>query len=231
MLDRGGVELVCSVLRPDMDVLEYGSGGSTTFFRWRARENRLSYPLVVRASCSFQSICQKLDKHGAWQQLGTKGISFHKKVDFCLMEGEMLMLMSEVRSHFIGRWKTPWSCCHGGTGWATTSCKETCLQNPLRGLKKNTGGGSKKNIFKLSSWGCLCRSYIDKPASLARQFDLIIGDKNMFKEIKTCTSVSHKWHQCMCWTALYEEWWLCWSKSLSSNASKMAAMLELKFFQ
>ena len=112
------------------------------------------------ASCSFQSICQKLDKHGAWQQLGTKGISFHKKVDFCLMEGEMLMLMSEVRSHFIGRWKTPWSCCHGGTGWATTSCKETCLQNPLRGLKKNTGGGSKKNIFKLSSWGCLCRSYI-----------------------------------------------------------------------
>ena len=33
MLDRGGAELVCSVLRPDMDVLEYGSGGSTTFFR------------------------------------------------------------------------------------------------------------------------------------------------------------------------------------------------------
>ena len=91
------------------------------------------------ASCSFQSICQKLDKHGAWQQLGTKGISFHKKVDYCLM--------SEVRSHFIGRWKTPWSCCHGGTGWATTSCKETCLRNPLRGLKKNTGGGSKKITF------------------------------------------------------------------------------------
>ena len=81
MLDRGGVELVCSVLRPDMDVLEYGSGGSTTFFRWRARENRLSYPLVVRASCSFQSICQKLDKHGVWQQLGTKGNTQRIKAD------------------------------------------------------------------------------------------------------------------------------------------------------
>ena len=34
MLDWWGVELICSVLRPDMDVLEYGSGGSTTFFRW-----------------------------------------------------------------------------------------------------------------------------------------------------------------------------------------------------
>ena len=34
MLDRWGVELMCSALRPDMDVLEYGSGGSTTFFRW-----------------------------------------------------------------------------------------------------------------------------------------------------------------------------------------------------
>ena len=33
MLDRWGVELMCSILRPDMDVLEYGSGGSTTFFR------------------------------------------------------------------------------------------------------------------------------------------------------------------------------------------------------
>ena len=33
MLDRGGVELMCSILKPDMDVLEYGSGGSTTFFR------------------------------------------------------------------------------------------------------------------------------------------------------------------------------------------------------
>jgi len=32
MLDRGGVELMCSILKPDMDVLEYGSGGSTTFF-------------------------------------------------------------------------------------------------------------------------------------------------------------------------------------------------------
>ena len=34
MLDRWGVELMCSALKPDMDVLEYGSGGSTTFFRW-----------------------------------------------------------------------------------------------------------------------------------------------------------------------------------------------------
>jgi len=32
MLDRWGVELMCSILRPDMEVLEYGSGGSTTFF-------------------------------------------------------------------------------------------------------------------------------------------------------------------------------------------------------
>ena len=33
MLDRGGVELMCSALKPGMNVLEYGSGGSTTFFR------------------------------------------------------------------------------------------------------------------------------------------------------------------------------------------------------
>ena len=34
MLDRWGIELMCSILRPDMDVLEYGSGGSTTFLRF-----------------------------------------------------------------------------------------------------------------------------------------------------------------------------------------------------
>ena len=34
MLDRGGVELMCSVMGPGVRVLEYGSGGSTTFFRW-----------------------------------------------------------------------------------------------------------------------------------------------------------------------------------------------------
>ena len=34
MLDWRGVELMCSILTRDMDVLEYGSGGSTTFFRW-----------------------------------------------------------------------------------------------------------------------------------------------------------------------------------------------------
>ena len=33
MLDRWGVELMCSILKPHMEVLEYGSGGSTTFFR------------------------------------------------------------------------------------------------------------------------------------------------------------------------------------------------------
>jgi len=32
MLDWRGVELICSILTRDMDVLEYGSGGSTTFF-------------------------------------------------------------------------------------------------------------------------------------------------------------------------------------------------------
>ena len=33
MLDRWGVELMCSILEPHFDVLEYGSGGSTTFFQ------------------------------------------------------------------------------------------------------------------------------------------------------------------------------------------------------
>ena len=33
MLDPDNVKLVCSLLTPDMKVLEYGSGGSTTFFR------------------------------------------------------------------------------------------------------------------------------------------------------------------------------------------------------
>ena len=30
MLDRWGVELMCSILKPHMEVLEYGSGGATT---------------------------------------------------------------------------------------------------------------------------------------------------------------------------------------------------------
>ena len=93
MLDRGGVELMCSILKPDMDVLEYGSGGSSTFFWWWDYEI-MSFPILlllkqVMALFSSQSICQKLDKHGAWQQLGTKGVMFSsKKLCFDIFEGE-----------------------------------------------------------------------------------------------------------------------------------------------
>jgi hypothetical protein len=38
MLDRGGVEMMCSLLGPTVSVLEYGSGGSTTFFRHPAAD-------------------------------------------------------------------------------------------------------------------------------------------------------------------------------------------------
>ena len=41
------------------------------------------------ASFSSQPICQELDKHGAWQQLGTKGVYFsNQKVGFDIFEGE-----------------------------------------------------------------------------------------------------------------------------------------------
>jgi len=54
MLDRWGVELMCSILKPHMEVLEYGSGGSTTFFSqfvksWTAMEHNNKWePLVTK---------------------------------------------------------------------------------------------------------------------------------------------------------------------------------------
>ena len=33
-MDQGGVSLICSLLNKNLSVLEFGSGGSTTFFRF-----------------------------------------------------------------------------------------------------------------------------------------------------------------------------------------------------
>ena len=46
MLDPDNVKLVCSLLTPDMNVLEYGSGGSTTFFRCQVDQLTLLQELV-----------------------------------------------------------------------------------------------------------------------------------------------------------------------------------------
>ena len=43
-MDQGGVSLICSLLNKNLSVLEFGSGGSTTFFRfglWRDRKFEL----------------------------------------------------------------------------------------------------------------------------------------------------------------------------------------------
>ena len=55
MLDRWGVELMCSTLRKDMDVLEYGSGGSTTFFRRVSRSAWLFFSLKQGVGYGVQS--------------------------------------------------------------------------------------------------------------------------------------------------------------------------------
>ena len=64
---------MCSALRPDMDVLEYGSGGSTTFFRWMIIYLFLDLVdkiVIVFFAISllfepkvdqFQPVCEKLD--------------------------------------------------------------------------------------------------------------------------------------------------------------------------
>jgi len=54
MLDRGGVELMCSVMGPGVRVLEYGSGGSTTFFsqfvdQWVSMEHDTNWAPKVRS--------------------------------------------------------------------------------------------------------------------------------------------------------------------------------------
>ena len=110
MLDRGGVELICSILKPDMDVLEYGSGGSTTFFRWaEASDNNLSY--VAEASDRLILLSANLWKAGqAWSMIATGNQRY-------------LNFKSEAWFWYFWRWKTPWRCYHGGKRWPTTLSK------------------------------------------------------------------------------------------------------------
>jgi len=106
MLDRGGVELMCSILKPDMDVLEYGSGGSTTFFSqfvksWTSMEHDSNWEPKVKNTL--------------------KMLPWGEKVTHYLVQVDM----------------------------------------PSKSFE-----GTEEEY----------RSYIDKPASLGRQFDLIIDD-------------------------------------------------------
>lgn len=106
MLDMGGVELICSILKPDMNVLEYGSGGSTTFFSqfvksWTSMEHDSRWEPMVKDTL--------------------KMLPWGKKVSHYLVQVDM----------------------------------------PSKSFE-----GTEEEY----------RSYIDKPASLGRQFDLIIDD-------------------------------------------------------
>jgi hypothetical protein len=62
MLDRGGVELMCSLVGPAVSVLEYGSGGSTTFFRCRLAWS------AVHLICPSASLRRA---GSAWSMMGT----------------------------------------------------------------------------------------------------------------------------------------------------------------
>lgn len=95
MLDRGGVELICSILKPDMDVLEYGSGGSTTFFRWkeaRSRDDRLSYSYHAETSEALILILVNLSRAGqAWSTTATgnqRCLVFKSEAKWKYFEGE-----------------------------------------------------------------------------------------------------------------------------------------------
>jgi len=106
MLDWWGVELICSVLRPDMDVLEYGSGGSTTFFS------------------QFVKSWTSMEHDGNWVPK---------------VKNTLKML--------------PWA-------------NKVTLHHVARDLPTKSFEGSEEEY----------RSYIDKPASFGRQFDLVIDD-------------------------------------------------------
>jgi len=106
MLDRWGVELMCSILRPDMDVLEYGSGGSTTFFS------------------QFVKSWTSMEHDNNWEP----------KVKNTLK-------------------KLPWG-------------DRVTLYLVPRDMPSKSFEGNEEEY----------RSYIDKPASLGRKFDLIIDD-------------------------------------------------------
>jgi len=106
MLDRWGVELMCSILRPDMDVLEYGSGGSTTFFS------------------QFVKSWTSMEHDSNWEP----------KVKNTLK-------------------KLPWG-------------NKVSLYLVPRDMPSKSFEGNEEEY----------RSYIDKPASLGRKFDLIIDD-------------------------------------------------------
>jgi len=106
MLDRWGVELMCSILRPDMEVLEYGSGGSTTFFS------------------QFVKSWTSMEHDSNWEP----------KVKNTLN-------------------KLPWG-------------DRVTLYLVPRDMPSKSFEGNEEEY----------RSYIDKPASLGRQWDLIIDD-------------------------------------------------------
>merc|ERR1719295_70816 len=106
MLDRGGVELMCSILKPDLDVLEYGSGGSTTFFS------------------QFVKSWTSMEHDSNWEPK---------------VKNTLKML--------------PWG-------------NKVSLYLVPRDMPSKSFEGNEEEY----------RSYIDKPASLGRRFDLIIDD-------------------------------------------------------
>jgi len=106
MLDRWGIELMCSILRPDMDVLEYGSGGSTTFFS------------------QFVKTWTSMEHDSNWEP--------------------------KVKNTLA---KLPWG-------------DKVTLYLVPRDMQSKSFEGNEQEY----------RSYIDKPASLNRKWDLIIDD-------------------------------------------------------
>ena len=154
----------------------------------------------LEAAFFFQPICKELDKHGAWQQLGTKGVWFssQEKPDHNIYEGEehledvtmggqgdtLPCPSGQAFTIFWGHWR----------GIQVRECghcefkiflkwKASLYQYKWIYGKVTKAGGLRITFFQckyLSCWerlfASICRSYIDKPASLGRQYDLIIGN-------------------------------------------------------
>ena len=51
-IDEEGVRLICLLLRPNMTVLEYGAGGSTTMFRSHTHTQKY---FGIKNICNFQA--------------------------------------------------------------------------------------------------------------------------------------------------------------------------------
>ena len=153
-----------------------GSGGSTTFFRW-VFVFLCCCPLILL----FQPVCPKLDKLGARQQLGTQGIWFSSQRKILLKVKDTLkMLPWGVKvTHYLVEVDMPSKSFEGTEEeYRYMRMLKVWIPNIADDFRKYPSMWGITPTFVLLRNVCF-RSYIDKPTSLGRQFDLIIGGTNL----------------------------------------------------